>query len=367
MCGIAGFSLSPNSKIKPRQLSNALLTAIEDRGYMASGYGFHHDGMHGYHSAAIPGSSLSLKFMPRKARTVILHTRLATHGAVTDNRNNHPVTSPDNNIALVHNGVIYNHAQVRPKIAGDLPPVDTSVIPALIEQYGIDDINQLDGDAAIAWLDKRDPDTLHLARYQHSPLVFVQVEDGSFIFASTEALLWRALIQLDIVPTFMHLPDELTYYTIRNGVIQSQQPLPAPLYADTRYDYSYFRHQTAGAKGSAPSSGYESLTPYGNNWYDDDFDSAFWEEDDYLYPKVLGSPEQTAEVYKFEPNPNEHFWTEIATDVDKATLLWYGDHERELWLNELYMMANEPGVTLIDYGTVNDDGVLVPTSEDVVF
>ena len=34
MCGIAGFSLSANSTIKPRKLANALLTAIEDRGYM---------------------------------------------------------------------------------------------------------------------------------------------------------------------------------------------------------------------------------------------------------------------------------------------------------------------------------------------
>lgn len=43
MCGIAGFSLTPNSKVKARQLGNAMLTAIEDRGYMASGYAFQHD------------------------------------------------------------------------------------------------------------------------------------------------------------------------------------------------------------------------------------------------------------------------------------------------------------------------------------
>lgn len=358
MCGIAGFSLSPNSKIKPRQLSNALLTAIEDRGYMASGYGWHYDGSHGYHSAAIPGSSLSLKHMPRKTRTAILHTRLATHGSVNDNRNNHPVVSPNGNIALVHNGVIYNHEEVRTAISCQLPDVDTSVIPAVIEQYGVNDINKLYGDAAIAWLDRRDPNTLHLARYQHSPLVFVQVEDGSFIFASTESLLWRALIQLDIMPEFMHKPDELVYYTIRNGVIQSQQPLPKPLYDDSRYDTGYYRHQTSGAKGS-----YGYGNPNHESWYDDDYDEMWDEWDEYNSPKVLGYPEtikDDTEVYLFEPNPNEHFWTEIRDELEElaTTHLWYHKDARELWINELYALANDTGVELVDYGVVSEHGFL---------
>lgn len=343
MCGIAGFSLTPNSKIKPRQLSNALLTAIEDRGYMASGYGWHHDGYHGYHSSATPGSGLSLKFMPRKTRTAILHTRLATHGSVNDNRNNHPVTSPDGNIALVHNGVIYNHDQVRKQISCELPPVDTSVIPAVIEQYGISDINKLYGDAAIAWLDMRDPDTLHLARYQHSPLCFVQVEDGSFIFASTEALLWRALIQLDIVPVFMHTPDELTYYTIRNGVIQSQQMLPEPQYSGYDYDYGYYRHQTSGAKG-----GY-TAKPYTKYEFDewDEWDDE-WE--DYNAPKVLGTPEDSS---------RDKFWLEMRDELELHTQhLWYAEDERQLWIDELYALAFEPGVQLVDYGTVDSQGFM---------
>ena len=354
MCGIAGFSLTPNSKIKPRQLANAMLTAIEDRGYMASGYGWHHDGSQGWHSAAVPGSSLSLKYMPRKTRTAILHTRLATHGSVNDNRNNHPVVSPNGNIALVHNGVIYNHDQVRKQVDGFLPDVDTSVIPAVIEQYGVNDINKLYGDAAIAWLDQRDPDTLHLARYQHSPLVIAHVEDGSFLFASTEQLLWRVLIQLDLMPTWMHTPAELDYFTIKHGVVNSQQRLPQPLYDDSRYDTSYYRYQTSGAKG-----GYSN--PYGGAWYDEDFE---WDDEweDYRAPKVLGYPETDAEdseVYLFEPNPNEHFWTEIRDELELGTShLWYPKDARELWINELYALANETGVQLVDYGVVSEHGFL---------
>lgn len=344
MCGIAGFSLVPNTKIKTRQLANAMLTAIEDRGYMASGYGWHHDGMHGYHSAPQPGSSLSLKFLPRKARTVILHTRLATHGSVNDNRNNHPVVSPDGNIALVHNGVIYNHQYVRSFIDAKLPDVDTSVIPAVIEQRGIASLNKLDGDAAIAWLDLRDPDTLHLARYQHSPLVVAHIEDGSFVFASTEQLLWRVLIQLDLMPTWMHSPNELDYYTIRNGIITSTQMLPEPIESGSRYDYNYYRHQTSGAKSS-----------YGNQFYGDEWDYDYIDEEEEGC--VVFSKEETS----------SRFWTEIREEIaQKSDFLYYTPEEREDWVRELYYLSNQPGVLLLDYGTLDSSGDLQSTMHEAV-
>lgn len=362
MCGIAGFSLSTDSKINSRQLSNALLTAIEDRGSMASGFAFHHDGKHGYHSSATPGSSLSLKFMPRKARTVILHTRLATHGSVTDNRNNHPVTSPDLNIALVHNGVIYNHEDVRRVIPAKLPPVDTSVIPALIERQGIQSIDQLDGDAAIAWLDQREPHMLHLARYQHSPLTMAHLEDGSFVFASTESLLWRALIQLDLAPTWMYNANELEYFTIRNGVMLSKENLPAPKYTDTRYNYSYYRHQTSGAKEGYK---YDSTPEYlpGFGWTDS------WDDDDWAeyYDWQAYNEAESCPVTPLYPNPkNSSYWTMIREEADgaRADYLYYNEDERDLWRDELFILATEPNVTLIDYGLVTDSGELVSTLND---
>jgi predicted glutamine amidotransferase len=379
MCGIAGFSLTPTSKVKTRQLANALLTAIEDRGYMASGFAYQVDSHMGYHKDATPGSMLSLKSLPKDARHVILHTRLATHGAVTDNRNNHPVMSPSENIALVHNGVIYNHKQVRLKIDGDLPDVDTSVIPAVIEQLGVDSLDVLDGDAAIAWFDRKQHNTLHLARYQHSPLVMCQIEDGSFIFASTEQLLWKVLIQLELMPTWMETAKELDYFTIRDGVVLSSTTLPAPKVTDTYYDYGYYRHQTSGAKGSTSSSspygsGYSS---YGDTYYEgygwtdwDDEWEGYYSPNDTRSSCAVPSNHQydTEEYFDFNSFKERRakWYTKLEREGEaEPYTLYYFETESKMWKDELYLLADAHGVTILDYGSVRRDGQLVPSTDDI--
>jgi hypothetical protein len=345
MCGIAGFSLSADSKIKPRKLANALLTAIEDRGYMAAGFAYQ-DGSHlGWHKAAGLGSQLSLKTMPKDAKNVILHTRLATHGAVTDNRNNHPVLSPAEDIALVHNGVIYNHDQVRKQLGMTLPDVDTSVIPAVIEQWGLDKISTLDGDAAIAWFNRNEQGVLHLARYQYSPLVMAQVEDGSFIFCSTEQLLWKALIQLDLLPVWMETASELEYYTITDGVITSKSILPEPEWGGSRYDYSYFRHQTAGAKGHKPLV----VTAWDDEYWDT---PKYGNDRDDTEPEVDESVTEE-EITEMSLPERVRYYTEVYNREDsKQETYFYYPNEKDLWSNELFIIAQEPYIDLLDYGVV---------------
>lgn len=371
MCGIAGFSLSPNSNIKVRQLANALLTSIEDRGYMASGFAWQKDKSMGVYKQAVTGSALPLKALPKQSRNVILHTRLATHGSVEDNRNNHPVMSPSNDIALVHNGVIYNHQSVRKHVTGKLPDVDTSVISAVLEQKGVESLDLLDGDAAIAWFDRKDSDTLHLARYQHSPLVMCQVEDGSFIFASTEALLWKALIQLNLMPTWMETAKELEYYTIRKGIVTSKSMLPEPQYQDT-YNYGYYRHQTAGAKGVSYSSAWANPVNTGD-WYDDSYDDEYWD-----MPMALRSIPVKSNNYEdivdadVVDDDEDYFdslvalddakwYTKIQDDMSpRPQILLYLPSEEKVWKDELYLLAQERDITLVDYGTINTQLEFVP-------
>lgn len=372
MCGIGGFSLSTDSKINPRVLSNALLTALEDRGYMASGFAFHsRDGISGSFKSDKPGSSLSLKAMPKTADTVIVHTRLATHGSTSDNRNNHPVKSPDDSIALVHNGVIYNHDIVRTQLKYKLPPVDTSVIPALLQDGGLSRLDALDGDAAIAWLDRKDHGRLHLARLEHSPLVVCQLEDGSFVFASTESLLWRVLIQLDLMPEFMQNVKEYTYFTVRDGIILSMEDAPRSTAVSTRYDYSYYRHQTAGGKGKQTPYGYDSYNEFSDPWVDN---------------PALSDDEAWDSWYDYEAKVTKE-WEEMGTscaisdqdDDDLADIsdawyiqyksyvhtsphyMYYHADEYDQYKSELWLLMNDhdSDYTLVDFGAVTIDGLLI--------
>jgi hypothetical protein len=242
MCGIAGFSLAKDSKINAKRLSAALLTEIESRGSQASGFAWQKGKETGIFKKDIAGSKLRLKGMPRNADNVILHTRLATHGTIRDMANNHPVISPNKQIALVHNGVIYNHNIVRKHVEGKLPEVDTSVIPATLEQYGLDGLEMLDGDAAIAWLDQKTQNMLHIARLSHSPLAIAHIPDGSLVFASTEVLLEKALARLKIVAEWIMSVDEHTKITVVNGIVTEWGKAPE---LNTKYEEPVSSHKYA--------------------------------------------------------------------------------------------------------------------------
>src|SRR4029079_1122192 len=101
--------------------------------------------------------------------TGIAHTRWATHGAPSE-RNAHPIASRDS-VAVVHNGIIENHAELRAelKLAGFefATDTDTEVIAHLIERHCAEGATLLDavqrvvprlrGAFAIAVVSKREP------------------------------------------------------------------------------------------------------------------------------------------------------------------------------------------------------------------
>lgn len=112
------------------------------------------------------------------------HTRWATHGEPSDH-NSHPHLSQDGSIALVHNGIIENHQELK-QVLIDLgyqfhSDTDTEVVVHLIQEIR-DSMNiniydavqeatkKLVGAYAIAVLDKKEPSVLVGAR-KSSPLV----------------------------------------------------------------------------------------------------------------------------------------------------------------------------------------------------
>ena len=68
----------------------------------------------------------------------IAHTRWATHGAPTE-ANAHPHVDCAGRIAVIHNGIIENHASLRATLQGQghvfASETDTEVIPHLIEEF----------------------------------------------------------------------------------------------------------------------------------------------------------------------------------------------------------------------------------------
>ena len=124
----------------------------------------------------------------------IAHTRWATHGEPSS-RNAHPHYSSSKNLAIIHNGIIENYADLKAKLQAKgvkfESDTDTEVLVQLIEY--IQQQKQLDlltavqvalyqviGAYAIAIVDKRDPDQIIAARKQ-SPLVVGIGEDEFFL------------------------------------------------------------------------------------------------------------------------------------------------------------------------------------------
>jgi glucosamine--fructose-6-phosphate aminotransferase (isomerizing) len=124
----------------------------------------------------------------------IAHTRWATHGEPSS-RNAHPHYSESRNLAIIHNGIIENYADIKAKLIEKgvtfQSDTDTEVLVQLVEyvmnQKNLDLVQavqvalfQVIGAYAIAIIDKRDPKQIVAARKQ-SPLVVGIGEDEFFL------------------------------------------------------------------------------------------------------------------------------------------------------------------------------------------
>ena len=124
----------------------------------------------------------------------IAHTRWATHGEPSS-RNAHPHYSSSKNLAIIHNGIIENYADLKHKLEAKgvtfVSDTDTEVLVQLIEYIMVKKhldlleavqvaLYQVIGAYAIAVLDKNDPDQIIAARKQ-SPLVVGIGKDEFFL------------------------------------------------------------------------------------------------------------------------------------------------------------------------------------------
>ncbi|KAB2644586.1 MAG: glutamine--fructose-6-phosphate transaminase (isomerizing) [Verrucomicrobia bacterium] len=133
MCGIVGYVGAKETV--PILLEG--LFRLEYRGYDSSGIAVTHDGNLSVRKT--PGRIQNLRDLiikePLQGHVGISHTRWATHGEVTY-ANAHPHLDASGRLALVHNGVIENHAKLRVQLEEEghqfVSQTDTEVLAHLI-------------------------------------------------------------------------------------------------------------------------------------------------------------------------------------------------------------------------------------------
>jgi len=200
MCGIFGCVLK-NGEAAP--VIHAALKRLEYRGYDSVGEATIHknklfikkdqgkiDDVHMRHNLDdLPGS------------VGVGHTRWATHGAPYQT-NAHPHIDCAGQVAVVHNGVIENFAELKRELEehGHVfsSKTDSEVIPHLIEEKlkgGLtlseavrEAINRLEGSYAIAVVSVEEPDKIFCAR-RESPLVVGVADDAVYCASDIPAFL----------------------------------------------------------------------------------------------------------------------------------------------------------------------------------
>ncbi len=133
------------------------------------------------------------------ADIAIGHTRWSTHGPPTDD-NAHPHTDCTDRFAVVHNGIIENHEELRDRLRADghefRSDTDTEVFPHLVESYLTDGdietafrraLTDLEGSYAVAMI-AADSDEIFAAR-SGSPLVIGLDGDERFLASDVPAFL----------------------------------------------------------------------------------------------------------------------------------------------------------------------------------
>lgn len=190
MCGIAGYSLSPESPVKRTLAAQALLAGIAERGADAVGYA--HRGsaasvtVHKRRSGA--SALLDEVHVPSASTQVLVHVRDYTKGHPKIEANNHPVRHGA--VVGVHNGIIVNDEEIFTRYGFERAhpemTVDSEAIFALAEhaEGSPEALEELHGAMATAWLDERVASTLFLARAVGRPL-WIGTAGKELFFAST--------------------------------------------------------------------------------------------------------------------------------------------------------------------------------------
>jgi glucosamine--fructose-6-phosphate aminotransferase (isomerizing) len=231
MCGIVGYT-------GPKQAYPIIITGLkrlEYRGYDSTGVALLNGGLKVYKKKGrVAELEESILGQDLQAHTGIGHTRWATHGEPSD-RNAHPHTSASGKLAMIHNGIIENYAQLKQELTKKgysfTSDTDTEVLLNFIEDIKENNkcdleeavriaLKRVTGAYVILLLDAEHPDTIIAAR-KGSPLVIGVGKGEHFLGSDASPMLeyTKEVVYVNDHELAIVKPDELILKNLGNEKI----------------------------------------------------------------------------------------------------------------------------------------------------
>ncbi len=203
MCGIAGYYGKGNAT----EIAFKCLKNLEYRGYDSFGACLKtENGLFLFKKVGKISQFKDESLLPA-CNVAIMHSRWATHGHVSE-KNAHPHTDCNDDIAVVHNGIIDNYEDLKKNLLSlghkFRSDTDTEVIPHLVEEFNknmdydnavFNALRMLKGSYAILILSKKEKN-LYAAR-NGSPFVIGVSPDATYIASD--------------IPAFLEFTNEVIY------------------------------------------------------------------------------------------------------------------------------------------------------------
>ena len=228
MCGIVGYI--GRREAYPVVIKG--LKRLEYRGYDSSGVALLNGGLKVYKKQGkVAELENDVIGKDLHSHIGIGHTRWATHGEPSD-RNAHPHLSQSGNLAMIHNGIIENYAQIKTELIKKgytfKSDTDTEVLLNFIEdirhnnQCSLEEavriaLRRVVGAYCILVLDKDEPETIIAAR-KGSPLVIGIGKDEHFLASDASPIVeyTKEVVYVNDYEIAIVKPDELMLKNLGN-------------------------------------------------------------------------------------------------------------------------------------------------------
>ena len=236
MCGIVGYTGLDTAK----DILVSGLKRLEYRGYDSAGVALELERA-GEASidvfrrvGKVAGLESELAHVDHESTCGIGHTRWATHGRPST-ANAHPHTSCDGRIAIVHNGIIENFAELREELEGRghvfTSDTDTEVFAHLIEEAYAEAGDLMEavreattrvvGAYGLAVVCADEPGAIAVAR-KDSPIIIGRGERGSYVASDVIAMIdaTRDVVVLEDGQFALLTPEGISYTDVEGNPIE---------------------------------------------------------------------------------------------------------------------------------------------------